>query len=166
MSSLRPSAIIVPHDGDGGCTPAPRNDSAASSRIALATMSGKNTSSVDARFGSSSLNMIRRLPEPWARAASTNSFSRSDEDLAADRPREVDDVDDADDERRDPQRAGRWSSMRPDVEAAERERDAERDAEQQHGERPHDVEAAGDDRVDPAAEVAGEQAEDHREQRS
>ena len=55
---------------------------------------------------------------------------------------------------------------RPDVQAAERERHAERDAEQQDRERPQDVEAARDDRVGPAAEVAGEQAEDHREQRS
>jgi hypothetical protein len=32
---------------------------------------------VDQRFGSSSLNMIRAEPAPWATAASTNSFSRS-----------------------------------------------------------------------------------------
>ena len=39
-----PSSIIVPHDGVGGRTPAPRNDSAASSRIALAISSVKKTS--------------------------------------------------------------------------------------------------------------------------
>ena len=73
-----PSPSIVPHDGSGGCTPAPRNDSAASSRIELATSSGKKTRIVEARFGSSSENMIRIGPAPCARAASMNSFSRSD----------------------------------------------------------------------------------------
>ena len=73
-----PSSIIVPQDGFGGRTPAPRNDSADSSRIALAISSVKNTRIVDERFGTTSLNMIRSGPAPWARAASTNSFSRSD----------------------------------------------------------------------------------------
>ncbi len=68
----------MPQDGSGAWTPAPRNDSAASSRIALATSSGKNTRIVDARLGSSSLIMIRTGPAPCARAASTNSFSRSE----------------------------------------------------------------------------------------
>ena len=73
-----PSSIIVPHDGFGGWTPAPRNDSAASSRIALAIRSVKKTITVEARFGITSVNMIRIGPAPWARAASTNSFSRSE----------------------------------------------------------------------------------------
>ena len=45
-------AIIVPQDGFGGLTPAPRNESAASSRIAFATRSGKKTRIVEAMFGS------------------------------------------------------------------------------------------------------------------
>ena len=73
-----PSSIIVPQDGFGGCTPAPRNDSAASSRIAFAISSVKKTTIVEARFGRISVNMIRSGPAPWARAASTNSFSRSE----------------------------------------------------------------------------------------
>ena len=73
-----PSSIIVPQDGLGGRTPAPRNDSAASSSTAFAIRSVKNTSTVDARLGTISLNMIRSGPAPCARAASTNSFSRSD----------------------------------------------------------------------------------------
>ena len=73
-----PSSIIVPQDGFGGRTPAPRNDSAASSSMALAISSVKNTRTVEARFGSTSVNMIRSGPAPCARAASTNSFSRSD----------------------------------------------------------------------------------------
>ncbi len=71
-----PSLIIVPQDGFGGLTPAPRNESAASSRIAFATSSGKKTSSVEERLGAISDNMIRHEPMPCARAASTNSFSR------------------------------------------------------------------------------------------
>ena len=62
-----PSAIMIPQDGSGGWTPAPRNDSAASSRIALATISGKNTRIVDARFGRSSVNMIRQRAQRPAR---------------------------------------------------------------------------------------------------
>ena len=73
-----PSPIIVPQDGSGGCTPTPRKPSAASSRIALATISGKNTITVEDRLGRISETMIRSEPAPWARAASTNSFSRSD----------------------------------------------------------------------------------------
>ena len=73
-----PSSIIVPHDGLGGWTPAPRNDSADSSSTALAISRVKNTSSVETRFGTTSVTMIRSGPAPWARAASTNSFSRSD----------------------------------------------------------------------------------------
>ena len=35
----RPVETMSPHDGVGGCTPSPRNDSAASSRMALAMKS-------------------------------------------------------------------------------------------------------------------------------
>src|SRR5262249_27131970 len=73
-----PSAIIVPHDAFGGCTPAPRNDKPASVRILLAMISVKKTRIDDAMFGSSSLNITRDALEPWAVAASMNSFSRSD----------------------------------------------------------------------------------------
>jgi hypothetical protein len=72
-----PSRIIVPQEALGGRTPAFRNDSAASSRIALAIISGRKTTIVDDTFGRISANMIRTGPAPWARAASTNSFSRS-----------------------------------------------------------------------------------------
>ena len=33
---------------------------------------------MEVRFGTTSVNMIRSEPAPWARAASTNSFSRSE----------------------------------------------------------------------------------------
>ena len=73
-----PSAIIVPHDGLGGCTPAPRNDSPASVRMLFAMISVKNTSTDEAMFGSNSLNIVRHGLAPCAVAASMNSFSRSD----------------------------------------------------------------------------------------
>ena len=62
--------------GSAGGTPAPRKESAASSRIALATINGKKTTIVETRLGRISENMIRSGPAPCARAASTNSFSR------------------------------------------------------------------------------------------
>src|SRR5206468_10009138 len=61
-----PSEISVPHEGFGGCTPAPRNESAASSRMLFATISAKKTRTLDAMFGRISVNMIRRLPAPCA----------------------------------------------------------------------------------------------------
>jgi hypothetical protein len=73
-----PSAINVPHEGFGGWTPAPRKESPASVRMLLAMISAKNTSTDDAMFGSSSLNMTRCGLAPCAVAASTNSFSRRD----------------------------------------------------------------------------------------
>src|SRR5262249_25609782 len=42
-----PSEIIVPHDGFGSCTPAPRYDRPASVRIAFATISGMKTINVE-----------------------------------------------------------------------------------------------------------------------
>ena len=61
----------------GGCTPAPRNDSAASSSMLLAMLSVKKTMIVEHRLGSSSPNITPSGPAPWATAASTNSLSRS-----------------------------------------------------------------------------------------
>src|SRR4029079_8673314 len=57
-SLLSPSAIIVPHEGFGGCTPAPRNERAASVRIVLSMISVNSTSTDEAMFGRSSENMI------------------------------------------------------------------------------------------------------------
>ena len=75
--SRTPSEIIVPHEAFGACTPAPRYDSAASSRIAFARISGTNTMIVEDRFGRISVNMIRAGRRPCWRAASTNSRSRN-----------------------------------------------------------------------------------------
>ena len=75
LSSSTPTEIIVPQDEFGGCTPAPRNESPASKSMLLAKLSAKKTRIVEARFGSSSLNITRNGPAPWAIAASTNSRS-------------------------------------------------------------------------------------------
>ena len=76
MMTPIPSSIIVPQDASGGCTPAPRKDSAASSMTAFANSSGKNTSTVLSTLGRISPTMIRGPLAPCARAASTNSCSR------------------------------------------------------------------------------------------
>src|SRR5437588_96520 len=73
-----PSAISVPQDALGGCTPAPRKERPASVRMLFAMISAKKTRIEDATFGSSSVNITRSGFAPWAVAASTNSFSRSD----------------------------------------------------------------------------------------
>ena len=59
-----PSSIIVPQDGSGARTPAPRNDSADSSSTALATSSGEEHEQVETRLGTTSVNMIRSGPAP------------------------------------------------------------------------------------------------------
>ena len=58
--------------------PKPRNDSAASVRIAVAIISVALTMIGPMAFGRMCRKMIRRSPEPAAFAASTYSFSRSD----------------------------------------------------------------------------------------
>src|SRR5438552_4998300 len=69
-----PSWMIVPQLTFGGWTPMPRKDSADSVRIVVATISGSSTITVDTTLGRISEKISRRLPAPWATAASTNSF--------------------------------------------------------------------------------------------
>ncbi len=76
-----PSLMRLPRDGVGGCTPKPRNDSAASVRIARPTVSVALTTIGPSAFGSMCRSMIRRSPDPAAFAASTYSFSRSERKL-------------------------------------------------------------------------------------
>ncbi len=77
FSSSTPSVIIVPQEELGGCTPAPRKERPASNSMLLAIVRVKKTMIVEARLGSSSPNITRSGPAPWAIAASTNSFSLS-----------------------------------------------------------------------------------------
>ena len=69
---------MFPSDTAGSWIPAPRNDSTASVRIATPTVSVKNTTMGPTAFGSMCRKMIRGADAPDARAASTNSFSRSE----------------------------------------------------------------------------------------
>jgi hypothetical protein len=62
---------MSPHDGTGGCTPRPRNDSAASSRMALAASMVATTNSCGAMFGRISPRIIRVLDAPMHSAAAT-----------------------------------------------------------------------------------------------
>src|SRR5882672_11557078 len=77
VTKSRPSEIIWPHVGYERPEPTPRNDSAASARIACATCSVDNTTIDDSVLGRTCRKMMRSRPTPIARAASTNSFSRS-----------------------------------------------------------------------------------------
>ena len=61
--------------------PKPRNERAASSRIAVPIVSVAATTIGPIVFGSMCRNMIRTSPAPAAFAASTYSFSRSDRKL-------------------------------------------------------------------------------------
>src|SRR6476469_4177625 len=72
----KPLPTIVPQEVAGGCTPTPRKESVDSSSMLLAMPRVKKMMIVEARLGSSSLNITRIAPAPCASAASTNSFSR------------------------------------------------------------------------------------------
>src|ERR671917_397113 len=87
-----PSSIIVPQEGFGGRIPAPRNDSDASSRIALAIRSVKKTRRVDARFGSTSPNMMRSGEPPQGE----RDAERDAQNDRRERPHHVEQTPDAD----------------------------------------------------------------------
>ena len=69
--SVTALAIMRPHDGSGGGTPRPRNDKAASSRIASAISSVATTARWLAMFGSISLMSRCDVEAPAHRAALT-----------------------------------------------------------------------------------------------
>ena len=70
-----PAVRMFPHEGVGGCTPIPRNDSADSVRIAPATPSVAATRIGASVLGRTWRKMIRASPAPCARAAATKSRS-------------------------------------------------------------------------------------------
>ncbi len=56
--------MMLPHEGVSNGTPTPRNDSPASMRMFVATMSVKRTSTVGATLGRISLNITRHGRAP------------------------------------------------------------------------------------------------------
>ena len=68
-SASRPDAIIPPHDGAGGCTPSPRNESPASSVIALPTPSAAAAITGVSAFGRTCRPSTRPLLAPSDTAA-------------------------------------------------------------------------------------------------
>src|SRR5581483_8673686 len=78
---LRPKSSMDPQEGVGGCTPRPRNDSAASVRIALANATEHCTRIGESVLGSSTRSIRCALVAPAAREASTNSVSLRDSKL-------------------------------------------------------------------------------------
>ena len=72
----------MPQLAFGGGRPTPRNDSVDSSRMLIATVSVPYTMIVPTRCGSRCERMIRKLLDPTMRAASMNSFSRSESTCA------------------------------------------------------------------------------------
>src|SRR2546422_5420379 len=73
-----PSAIMFPQLGTGDGTPMPRNDRLASSSMTLPMPSAADTISGAATLGRTWRRMMRAGRAPSARAAATNSRSRSD----------------------------------------------------------------------------------------
>src|SRR5207244_10778309 len=77
-SVSRPEAIMLPHDGVGGCTPRPRNERLASSMIALPTPSAAATMTGVSAFGRMWRPSTRLRDAPSARAPSTNGRTPSE----------------------------------------------------------------------------------------
>src|SRR5438067_12493844 len=70
--------MIVPQLASGAWTPIERNERADSVRIVVAIISGKSTIKVEATLGRISPTIIVQCDAPRPRAASTNSFSRTE----------------------------------------------------------------------------------------
>ena len=78
--------MIVPQLAFGGWTPIERNESADSASMLSATMRGKNTTTLGAMFGITSLRRMRRSDAPTpSRGEDELAFAQRDH-LAADRP--------------------------------------------------------------------------------
>ena len=73
----RPALSMLPQLGRGGWMPRPRNDSVDSSRIRAPSWAVATTTSGASTFGSTSRKASRSGPAPSARAASTDSCSRT-----------------------------------------------------------------------------------------
>ena len=71
------SYSMRPQEGSGGCTPSPRNDRAASDRIAKANEIDVCTTTGPEIFGSTWPNRMRGVDTPIVRAACTNCVSRT-----------------------------------------------------------------------------------------
>ena len=105
--------------------------------MSIAIISGTKTISVVSTLGRISLQSMRagsRRPSPIA--ASTNSLLAQRQHLAADRPRDIGDVDDADDEDRQPQGCPSRCVTGPMSRPLRDQHGRERDREQVDGERP------------------------------
>ena len=128
-------------------TPKFRKLNAVSSRMAPEMASVADTVITPTVFGRMCRKMIRRLDAPTERAASTNSFSRSERNS----PRTM--------------RASEVQVTRPsstpepdDARAADLTGDHRRDGQQRNGD--HHVGEAHQDRLDPTPEVPGDRADD------
>ena len=107
-----------------------------------------------------SRNMMRRFDAPSDRDASTNSFSRSESTW----PRMIRATYGVFARTMMKMTTERPGSIRPPMQPFWPEQAvAEAEAEQQHRERQHHVERAGDRRVDPAAVEGRDDAEGHAE---
>ncbi len=75
---MKPSERIDPHDGLGGGTPRPRNDSPASVVMALGVSMASRMNSGATMFGKHVAAMIRSRPAPRARSATMYWFCLTD----------------------------------------------------------------------------------------
>ena len=78
VALLLPTSMILPSDVSGGFTPRPKNDSAASASTAPPTANVAFTMMGPKVLGKMCRKIMRGAEAPTERAASTNSFSRSD----------------------------------------------------------------------------------------
>ena len=90
LDPVSPSAIRLPHDGCGGWTPAPRNESAGLDEdVGRDDQREEDEHRRTRCSGGSPPNMIRSGPAPWARRRLDELLLAQRQDLAAQRPADV-----------------------------------------------------------------------------
>ena len=141
---FRPSAIITPHSGVGGCTPRPKKPSDAPARMSRTKSLMPKTSAGAITFGRRWRNMIADVAVPEAPGGQDVAASAGAQRLAPDDARVGDPADQRD----------------RDVEVGQAGAEHRHDRQHEHEERErgHHVDDPAEDRVQPARVVPGEQA--------
>ncbi len=160
VSSLRPVAMRLPHDGVEGGMPTPRMLKPPSSTMTTAMPRRAIENMAGNTFGNTSRRMMRPFFAPMLRAASTNSRCAH---VSVDGPGDAADDRDRHEPDRDDQPELAFADG--DGRIAGEHRD-EREREHQLRDGEEDVEDVDQDGVELAAVVAGDQAEERRRRSS
>ena len=155
VTSARDLFRSKPHSAAAvGSMPKPRKPRAASVEIASEALRVRISGRVRVALRSTCRAMIRQWPAPMTIADSTKGLGLDPDGLGPDHPEVLRDEDDGD-------RDGRGQDAAPQARLAAADDDRHDDGQQQRGEGVDGVGDQHQDAVQPAAEVARQQAEEH-----